>query len=215
MSGKFNRGYWLLPLLFSLAMSAAASNFGFLKDSVMSELSGNELEQLKTEIAKVLEKTPDKEITRWQAPESGVIVRILPKLSYSESGLPCRRTLLNFSAPKKHAETYGFTICKNAESKWQVAQSRLQTLRDEDIQLIESHALEALDNGHPGTPVTWFNPQSKINGTVVLIDQITGNQKSCKNIAISLFDAEGVSLEGQYLLCKTDSGWKREAPRDL
>lgn len=201
---------WLLPVLCSLALPVSASNFGFLKDSLMSDLSGKDIDSLQAEIANILETTPDKEIVRWQAPDSKVTVKILPKLSYSEAGLPCRRTLLNFSAPKKHAETYGFTICKNSASKWQVADSRLQALRDDDIKLIESHALQALESGEAGVPVTWFNPGSKVNGTVVLLDGAAGN---CKNIAISLFDSKGVSLEGQYRLCKTDKGWQREAAK--
>ncbi|WP_225318422.1 hypothetical protein [Cellvibrio sp. KY-YJ-3] len=75
--------------------------------------------------------------------------------------------------------------------------------------LIETHALQALNDNNIGTPITWFNPNSKINGTVVLVSAAQKNQQPCKTLAISLFDAEGVSLEGQYLLCNGAEGWKR------
>lgn len=205
-----NARYLLVSLLCSVALPAAASNFGFMKNTLPSQLSDSDMQQLKVEIGAVLEKNPDKKITQWQAPQSHITVKILPKLSYTEAGLPCRRTLLNFSSSLKHSETYGFTICKNTENQWQIAQSRLQLLNDEDVKLIEAHALQALNDNNIGIPVTWFNPHSKINGTVVLVSAASKNQKPCKTIAVSLFDADGISLEGQYLLCKTDSGWKQE-----
>jgi surface antigen len=189
-----NARYLLVSLLCGIALPATAGNFGFMKNTLPSQLSDSDMQK----------------ITQWRAPESNMTIKILPKLSYTEAGLSCRRTLLNFSSPPKHSETYGFTICKNTENQWQISQSRLQSLSDEDLTLIESHALQALNDNNIGTPVTWFNPHSKINGTVVLISAASKNQKPCKTVAISLFDADGISLEGQYLLCKTDSGWKQE-----
>ncbi len=201
----------LTSLLCTLSLSAAASNFGFMRDTLPSQLADNDMQSLKAEITRVLEQTPDKKVSQWQSPNGKIGVKILPKLSYTESGMPCRRTLLQFSSPAKPAETYGFTICKNAAEQWQISQSRLQSLSTEDLALIESHALQALNDNQTGTPITWFNPKSKINGTLVLVSAAQKNQQPCKTLAISLFDAEGVSLEGQYLLCKTASGWKREA----
>jgi surface antigen len=200
----------LASIVCSLALPAAASNFGFMKNTLPSQLSDKDMQQLKTRISAVLEKNPDKKITRWQATESSMTVKILPKLSYTQAGLPCRRTLLNFSVASHQAETYGFTFCKNAEDQWQITQSRLQSLSDEDITLIESHALQALESNNIGVPVTWYNPHSKVNGTAVLIDATSKNNTPCKTLAISLFDAEGISLEGQYLLCKAPTGWKLE-----
>lgn len=196
-------------LLGCIALPAVASNFGFMKNTLPSQLSDSDMQQLKVEISTVLEQTPDKKITQWQAPQSKLSVKILPKLSYTEAGIPCRRTLLNFSSAPKNTETYGFTICKNAQGQWQISQSRLQTLGNEDLALIETHALQALNDNSMGTPITWFNPNSKINGTVVLVSAAQKNQQPCKTLAISLFDAEGVSLEGQYLLCNGVEGWKR------
>lgn len=196
-------------LLGCIALPAVASNFGFMKNTLPSQLSDSDMQQLKVEISTVLEQTPDKKITQWQAPQSKLSVKILPKLSYTEAGIPCRRTLLNFSSAPKNTETYGFTICKNAQGQWQISQSRLQTLGNEDLALIETHALQALNDNSMGTPITWFNPNSKINGTVVLVSAAQKNQQPCKTLAISLFDAEGVSLEGQYLLCNGAEGWKR------
>ncbi|MFC3116538.1 hypothetical protein [Cellvibrio fontiphilus] len=198
-------------LLCVLSLPAAASNFGFMRDTLPSQLAADEMQALKTEIARVLEQTADKKVSQWQSPGGKVGVKILPKLSYTEAGMPCRRTLLQFSAASKPAETYGFTICKNADDKWHITQSRLQSLGEEDLALIESHALQALNDNHTGNPITWFNPKTKINGTAVLVSAAQKNQRPCKTLAISLFDAEGVSLEGQYLLCKTPSGWQREA----
>lgn len=194
-----------------MGSSAYASNFGFMKNSLVSELSNNDFQQLNQRTVEVLEKTPDKKMTRWQAPDSKVTVKILPKLSYREAGNECRRTLFNFSRPQRSAETYGFTICKNTTGKWQVTQSRLQNLYDSDIQLIEDHVQQALTDKNIGIPVTWFNPQTNINGTLVLIESLKRNDQPCYKIALSLFDASGVSLEGQYLLCHSAKGWERVA----
>lgn len=210
MCNKIKSPIFLSLLLGAFALPAAASNFGFMKNTLPSQLSDSDMQQLKSEIAAVLEKNPDKKITQWQAPESNLSIKILPKLSYTEAGIACRRTLLHFSSAQKNAEIYGFTICKNTEGQWQITQSRLQTLSNEDVTLIESHALQALNDNNVGSPITWFNPNSKINGTVVLVSAAQKNQQPCKTLAISLFDAEGVSLEGQYLLCKVNNNWKRE-----
>ncbi len=211
MPKGINSHHLLIALLCSIALPAAAGNFGFMKDTLPSQLSDSDMQQLKVEIGHVLDESQDKKISRWTAPDSNVVIKILPKLSYTEAGLSCRRTLLNFSFPQKNAETYGFTICKSPENQWKITQSRLQTLSDEDVALIESHALQALNDNNIGMPITWFNPHSKINGTVVLISAASKNQQPCKTLAISLFDSEGISLEGQYLLCKTATGWKRES----
>lgn len=209
MRNKITSSVLLTLMLGPLALPSMASNFGFMKNTLPSQLSDSDMQQLKVEISTVLERTPDKKITQWQAPQSKLSVKILPKLSYTEAGIPCRRTLLNFSSAPKNTETYGFTICKNAQGQWQISQSRLQTLGNEDLALIETHALQALNDNNIGTPITWFNPNSKINGTVVLVSAAQKNQQPCKTLAISLFDAEGVSLEGQYLLCNGAEGWKR------
>lgn len=209
MRNKITSSVLLTLMLGPLTSPSMASNFGFMKNTLPSQLSDSDMQQLKVEISTVLEQTPDKKISQWQAPQSKLSVKILPKLSYTEAGIPCRRTLLNFSSAPKNTETYGFTICKNSQGQWQISQSRLQTLGNEDLALIETHALQALNDNKIGTPITWFNPNSKINGTVVLVSAAQKNQQPCKTLAISLFDAEGVSLEGQYLLCNGAEGWKR------
>ncbi|QEI11889.1 hypothetical protein [Cellvibrio japonicus] len=192
-----------------IGLPVHASNFGFMKNSLVSELSSADFQQLNQRAVTILEQTPDKKVTRWQAPDSGVTVKILPKLRYREAGNECRRTLFNFSKPQRSAETYGFNICKNAEGKWQVTQSRLQNLHYSDIKLIEDHVQQALGEKNIGVPITWFNPKTNINGTLVLIESLQHNRLPCYKIALSLFDTGGVSLEGQYLLCHTEKGWQR------
>lgn len=209
MSRRMHLHLALPSLLCAFSLPAVANNFSFMSNTLPSQLADSDMQALKTEIGRVLEQTPDKKVSEWQSPKGKIRVKILPKLSYTEAGMPCRRTLLHFSSSSRHAETYGFTICKNADKKWHITQSRLQTLGSEDLALIEAHALQALDDNKIGTPITWFNPQSKINGTVVLVSAAQKDQQPCKTLAISLFDAEGVSLEGQYLLCNSVTGWKR------
>ncbi|WP_225318421.1 hypothetical protein [Cellvibrio sp. KY-YJ-3] len=47
-------------LLGCIALPAAASNFGFMKNTLPSQLSDSDMQQLKVEISTVLEQTPDK-----------------------------------------------------------------------------------------------------------------------------------------------------------
>jgi len=199
----------LTAILAGITNPVAAANFSFLKNSIPNSLSASDMDQLTLEAGRVLDQKPDTTITRWQAPESGVLVKILPKLSYSEAGVLCRRTLMNFSAKGKHPETFGFTLCKKAGDQWKITESRLQSLGEDDVRLVESHARQALESTETGTPVTWFNPETRVNGTAIVVNTDKSSTPGCKNLALSLFDSDGTSLEGLYVLCKKDGDWKR------
>jgi surface antigen len=198
-----------LCLLYSFSVPVLASNFSFLKDSILNRLPETDLQLLKQETAKILETNPDKKITKWEAPTSKIKVKILPKLSYTEDGKSCRRTLFKLTDGSRNPEVYGFVFCKNADGAWKVTQSRLQNLTDDDMSILEKSVMQLFDANKIGVPMTWGNPATKISGTLVLIKSSTRNKQPCKKVSISLLDTTGVSLEGQYLLCKSDKGWER------
>lgn len=50
----------VMALLCSIALPATASNFGLMKNTLPSQLSDSEMQQLKTEINRVPEENPDK-----------------------------------------------------------------------------------------------------------------------------------------------------------
>ena len=95
----------LCLVLLGLSWSAQAANVSFLKNSLLQQLTDEDITSLKQEVTQVLNKTPDQKIIRWHSANNKIQVQILPKLSFMEAARECRRTLFKFTADKRHAET--------------------------------------------------------------------------------------------------------------
>jgi surface antigen len=201
----------LIALLALLPLVAQAASLAFLKHSLLEQLTDNDISLLKKEIGTVLNKSPDMKIIRWQSPDSGIAVLILPKLSFHEGTRECRRTLFKFTKGDRKPEHYRFDICKDEKTGWQVSDSLIRRITDEDWRLLEATVAEVLasDEGNK-VPASWFNPASKNSGVVVPIASVKRDEKTCRELAISIINPTGGSMDGHYTFCKTATTWERQ-----
>lgn len=204
-----------LPLLvMALAvvpLSGHAANLKFLESSLLAQLSAAEIAALKQEVGVVLDKSPDKEIINWTAPSSGIKVQIKPKVSFNEGTTECRRTLFKLSKAAIKPEYYRFDICRGDDKKWQVKDSLIRQLTSEDWKILEGTLREVLgsDKGNK-IPATWFNPATKNSGVVVPITYLTKASIPCREVAISIINSNGGTMDGHYTFCKKGDDWERE-----
>lgn len=207
---------WLrLPLL-SMALlvipvTGYAANLQFLEKSLMTQLSAQEITALKQEVGDVLNKTPDQKIINWTSAKSGIQVQIKPKVSFNEGAMECRRTLFKLSKADIKPEYYRFDICRDADKKWQVKDSLIRQLTREDRKILEDTLNEVLasDNSNK-LPASWFNPVSKNSGVVVPITVLTKAGVTCREVAISIINSNGGTMDGHYTFCKKGDDWERQ-----
>lgn len=201
--------YGVLLMLGSL--SAQAVNVRFLDNSLLAKLGKEEVALLKTEIATVLDKSPDMEIIDWLSPNSGIKVQIKPKLSFKEGTTDCRRTLFRLSKGEGKPEFYRFDICRDADKKWRVKHSLASDLTAKDLDLLEGTLKEVLDSGDDNRlPASWFNPETKNAGVVVPTVYIQQGSTPCREVAISISNATGGTMDGSYTFCKKNGNWERQ-----
>lgn len=204
-----------LPLLvMALAvvpLVSHAANLKFLEKSLMAQLSAAEITALKQEIGEVLNKTPDKQIINWTAATSGIQVQIKPKVSFNEGTTECRRTLFKLSKGDVKPEFYRFDICKGEDKKWQVKDSLIRQLTSEDWKILEGTLREVLDSEKSNKlPASWFNPATKNSGVVVPITYLTKAGVPCREVAISIINSNGGTMDGHYTFCKKGDDWARD-----
>lgn len=207
---------WLrLPLLTlafaALPLTSHAVNLKFLDGSLLAQLSSDEIAALKQEVGAVLNKSPDKEIIHWTAQGSGIQVQIKPKLSFSEGDSECRRTLFKLSKGDVKPEYYRFDICRTDGQKWQVKDSLIRKLTDQDRKMMEGTLLEVLDSDKSNkVPASWSNPSSKNSGVMVPISYFTKTGSPCREVAISIINSNGGTMDGHYTFCKKGDVWERQ-----
>lgn len=187
-----------------------ASNVGFLKNSLLEQLTSADITSLKQEISKTLNEAPDQDIIRWQSASNNIHVQILPKLSFKEGLHDCRRTLFKFSNDKRKTEYYRFDICKDSQGRWLVSDSLIRKMQDSDWALLENTLSEVLESDHNNRiPASWFNPESKNSGVIVPISTLSHEGKPCRELAISMISATGGTMDGHYTFCKVNNAWQR------
>ncbi len=207
---------WLrLPLL-SMALlvvpvTGHAANLKFLEKSLMTQLSAEEITALKQEVGDVLNKTPDQKIINWTSAKSGIKVQIKPKVSFNEGTTECRRTLFKLSKADIKPEYYRFDICRGEDKKWQVKDSLIRQLTSEDWKILEATLREVLDSGKNNKlPASWFNPATKNSGVVVPMTYLTKAGVPCREVAISIINSNGGTMDGHYTFCKKGDDWERQ-----
>ena len=219
MTGLMNtmsafKGSTMRLLLVALALAPVtgnAANLKFLEKSLLAQLSATEITALKLEIGEVLNKTPDKQIINWTSANSGIQVQIKPKVSFNEGTTECRRTLFKLSKADIKPEYYRFDICRGDDKKWQVKDSLIRQLTSEDWKILEGTLREVLDSEKSNKlPASWFNPATKNSGVVVPITYLTKAGVPCREVAISIINSNGGTMDGHYTFCKKGDGWERE-----
>jgi len=201
-----------VPLLVVVPLTAQAVNVKFLDDSLLAKLGAEEIVALKQEISVVLDKTPDLEIIDWLSPNTGIKVQIKPKLSFKEGGTTeCRRTLFRLSKDASKPEFYRFDLCRDAEKKWKVKYSLVSQLSEQDLALLEGTLNEVLGSEKDNKlPASWFNHDSKNAGLVVPTAYFMEAGVPCRDVAISISNSTGGTMDGSYTFCKRPKGWERQ-----
>ncbi|HSC69343.1 MAG TPA: hypothetical protein VLC79_16745 [Cellvibrio sp.] len=195
--------------LFPVASNAA--NLKFLDTSLMSQLSEAEIKSFKQDLGAALGKTPDQEIIHWTSKTSGIQIQAKPRLSFTEGTNECRRTLFKLSKANAKPEYYRFDICRDATQGWHVRDSLISKLSDEDWRLMEGTVTEVLDSDKDNKiPASWFNPVSKGAGVVVPIAYVPQAGVPCREIAISIINSNGGTMDGTYTFCKKGDSWERK-----
>lgn len=194
-----------------LPLPAQAVNLQFLNDSLLTQLGAEEILALKQEITVVLDKTPDLDIIDWLSPNSGIKVQIKPKLSFKEGATECRRTLFRLTKGEGKPEFYRFDICRDAAKKWKVKHSLVSDLSEKDLLLLEGTLNEVLGSEEDNKlPASWFNPETKNAGIVVPTTYIQQGDLPCREVAISISNATGGTMDGTYTFCKKAGAWERQ-----
>ena len=201
----------LWGVIFALPASVtSAANLRFLESNLLSQLSSSEISALKQEIGDVLNQQPDQEIINWRSPESAIQVQIKPKLSFNEGTSECRRTLFKLSKETVKPEYYRYDICRDEDKKWRVKDSLIRQMTDADWKILEGTVHEVLESERSNkVPASWFNPESKNSGVVVPITAFTKAGVPCRELAISIINANGGTMDGHYSFCKKGDNWER------
>jgi surface antigen len=194
--------------LLLITAHANASKLDFLKDSILTALSEQDIKSFHQTAYKTLETVDDKEVVYWQG-ESGVKGKLLAQFSYQSSGLPCRRIRFAFQDSSKLTEAYKFDICKSSNS-WKIVATPASSFTNDDWQRFDEELEYSLNNVRNGSPVSWVSVKSGVSGVFVPLSTETKSQKTCRNIAISLIDRQGRTSDGSYRFCQqTDHSWTR------
>ena len=76
---------------------------------------------------------------------------------------------------------------------------------DKDWTLFKDALDQALNNGADGVATRWNNPSSGSSGEVTPLDTRQVNGMTCRDARI-VSSAQGLTAQGQYLLCKAADG---------
>ena len=184
------------------SLTSQAAGLRFLNNTVLADLTSEEVTSFKTTIRKALDKAPDAKVIKWQSPTAKKAGKILPKFSYQTNGVQCRRTLFQLSEEVEgRKENYRFDICQNATG-WEVVAAPSKLSKD-NLRLAVAFLNKALDHQEVGQPASWVAADAENSAVVVPLSETENN---CRSAAISLGDKAGRRSDGQYRFCKNAQG---------
>lgn len=198
-----------VSLLLLLSLNALAANMRFLKNSVLSELSKDEIRSFKNFVADAMDEIPDKEVAHWKSESSTATGKLKSRFTYTMNATTCRRTIFSLSRENRQPEQYQFDIC-NKDGKWQIMETPAASFSDTDWDIMNARGLEALAFDSEGQPFTWHNAKTGNSGVIVPMAASHADNKTCRELAISISDKKGLASNGAYTFCRTSGGkWKR------
>lgn len=198
----------IISCLLFVTIPANAGRYDFITDSILTNLSQQDIQSFRQIAYKTLETVDDKKVILWQG-ESGVKGKLLAQFSYQSAGLPCRRVRFAFQDTEKLTEAYKFDICKS-DTGWEIIATPASSFTNDDWQRFGEELDYSLNNVKNGSPVSWVSEKSGISGVFVPLSTETKDHKTCRNIAISLIDRAGRTSDGNYRFCQqADHSWAR------
>ena len=81
----------------------------------------------------------------------------------------------------------------------------LAHFKGKDQAMFDAALHTALDDGKPGTTVTWSNPETKAGGEVKAMKSFTRGESACRTVHVSN-RAEGRTSSASYNFCKSAQG---------
>ncbi|HEY7774723.1 MAG TPA: hypothetical protein VIC26_16175 [Marinagarivorans sp.] len=198
-----------LSLGFATIQKSYALNVQFLRDSLITEFTAEEMNEFKAFVGEALDTLPDNKAVTWHSQSSALAGKYKARFSYQSEGIQCRRSL--FLLGKDQArESYKFDICK-IEGKWQIKDTPARHLTQADWDKLENSARLALQTVDIGHPFSWHNEASGHSGVNVVTASYQKNQQLCRDIAISILSKNGTSSNGSYTFCQhTNKEWTRD-----
>ena len=110
----------LLVLSIILPAAAAAINVEFLKDSVMSKMSKQDISHFEAALGDALNKLPDGGKMRWSNPESNAEGIIAVDATYAQGEYHCRKTRLRSRKGEIKGVGGKWDFCKTDDG-WKIA----------------------------------------------------------------------------------------------
>ena len=196
-------------ILCLLAPSVYALNFSFLKNSVLSRFSEEEMSEFRNLVSESMTNAQDGQVVEWQSESENLRAKVLFRATYIDDGTAtCRRVLFKISDGNRSPENYRFDLCNSGET-WQFAQTSVSSFTADDWSYLSKVAEDALNNENDGSAVSWFFRKTGNSGVVTPLTTFMVDGDSCRDTAFSIINREGQTFDGKYTLCKRDTGvWK-------
>lgn len=195
-------------ILLVASSQAQSSNMSFLKNSVLTDFSKEEIKDFKQFAHDSLDRIKDKEVVIWKAKSSPMNGKFKSMATYETDGTTCRHSRF-LVANKDERETYQFEMCK-IDNKWQMQDTALSYLTKQDMEFIKNTTELALAHQGESIPFSWANTKSGNNGVAVPLIINKVDQITCRDLAITIFTTKGKSANGTYNFCRdSDGAWSR------
>jgi surface antigen len=197
-----------LIILLAASWQALPANMSFLKNSVLTDFSKSEIADFRKFSRDSLDTIKDRKIVNWKAKSSPLSGKFKAMTTYQTNGVTCRRSRFLVSNQEKQ-EVYQLEICK-IDGNWEIQDTALRDLSKQDMEFIKSTAELALNHQDAGIPFSWSNSNSGNSGATVPLAITHNNQKTCRELAITIFNKKGKSANGTYEFCRNNDGeWAR------
>jgi surface antigen len=195
-------------ILFVASSQAQSANMSFLKNSVLTDFSKEDIQDFKQFAHDSLDTIKDKEVVIWKAKSSPMSGKLKLIATYETGGNTCRRSRF-LVANKDRREIYQFEICR-VNNQWQIQDTAVGNLTKQDMKFIKSTTELALAHQGDSIPFSWANTKSGNTGVAVPLASIKIDQKTCRDLAITIFTTKGKSANGTYNFCREkDGSWAR------
>jgi surface antigen len=190
-------------LLLSPLPASAITGLGFLQGSFLLDLSPADAQSFRSAVAGAMDAAPDALVTEWRSADGERRGKIYPKYTYESGGTLCRRTLFQLQRADGPVTRHRFDLCKEND-QWHISPPPAPLPKDEQAQ-VAALLSATLSDGDTGVPVAWQGPAS---GARMVIVPLEDAAPDCRGVAVSLEDAEGNRINGNYRFCAdADKRW--------
>jgi len=205
-----------LSLFSCLVLTAVNSQaqFLFLEDTVLGELSAEEIASFKAFARTALDSAPDMQILDWNSPDAQKTGKLMTRFTYRSNGTTCRRAFFQVAERSGRAENYRFDLCRQPEG-WLIVEATANFSTAERREL-EQFIDTVIENEQVGVPVTWTGSRSEHSAVVVPLPSGSAASANCRKAAVTLIDRGGSSISGQYLFCResVNDRWEYSRPAE-